>query len=103
MPVWRLTPVNLTDPDWSGSSWKAPVIVRAPSEKDARRMAKRRFLTSPRKLNGRHPAANPWKQPVLVLAEQIHNPRWPVEGPAGVLVPADGGSTPDRRDRQQHQ
>jgi hypothetical protein len=38
MRIWKLTPTNLTDPIWK--KWSPePIIVRAESEREARRLA----------------------------------------------------------------
>lgn len=43
MPIWRLIPVDLTDPNWEASSHHAPVVVRARHAERARAIAQRAF------------------------------------------------------------
>lgn len=88
MPVWKLMPVDLSDPNWEASSHRGRVIVRAPSEDDAREEAERAFGVKTRFKPGAGVAAPPWKRPALVSAEEIEDPRYPPEGPTEVLDPS---------------
>jgi hypothetical protein len=36
MPLWKLRPLDLSDPNWEASSHRGVVIVRAPDEETAR-------------------------------------------------------------------
>jgi hypothetical protein len=88
MPIWKLTPLDLDDPNWQASSHRAVAVVRARDEADARAVAaaafdvKTRF--SPR--HGQH--FPPWKRDALVKAERIDDQRYAAEGPAAVLEPS---------------
>ena len=39
MPIWRLTPINLHNPEWQASMYKGEVFVRAADEARARQTA----------------------------------------------------------------
>src|ERR1700730_1500073 len=39
MRIWKLTPTNLADPIWNGKWRPEPIIVRAETERQARRLA----------------------------------------------------------------
>jgi len=43
MFIWKLTPTSRDDPSWQGSSHRGAVIVRAPDEEGARRIAQKTF------------------------------------------------------------
>jgi hypothetical protein len=88
MPIWKLTPCDLHDPNWEASSHQGIAIVRARDEADARATAAKAFDAktrfSPRK-GQRFP---PWKRAGLVKVERIEDPRYEAEGPASVLEPS---------------
>ncbi len=88
MPIWRLTPVDLTDPDWGASSHRGFALVRARDEEEAREAAAAAFDVPTRFEPGRGVLAPPWKRPRLVTAEVIEDPRFEAEGPAEVLDPS---------------
>ena len=43
MPVWKLTPIDLDDPNWEASSHRSAAVVRAPDEDAARAAAAKAF------------------------------------------------------------
>jgi len=43
MPVWKLTPTDLSDPNWEASSHRGMAVVRAPDEAAARAAAAEAF------------------------------------------------------------
>lgn len=87
MLVWRLTPIDTTDPNWAASSYRGLVIVRARDEDSAREAAQQTFGVKTRFPPGAGDIAPPWKRPQLVSAEAIDDPRYPAEGPGEVLFP----------------
>jgi hypothetical protein len=87
MPVWRLIPIDLDDPNWEASSHRGLVIVRAPSEASAREAAEAAFGVPTRFRPGKGLRVPPWKRSELVKAEIIDNPVYPVEGPTEILEP----------------
>ncbi len=73
MPLYRLEPAieYIGDEDWTASTHKAIVYVKATSEKKARETAHRKFwIGASRKTNGEVPI-NPWKNPEMVLCREV--------------------------------
>jgi hypothetical protein len=88
MPLWRLTPVDLADPNWEASSHRAHAIVRAPDEEAAREEAQKAFGVKTGFAPGKGVLAPPWKRAALVRAERMDDERYESEGPAEVLEPS---------------
>jgi len=87
MPLWKLTPVDLHDPNWEASSHRAVAIVRALDEADARDTAARAFDVKTRFSPRKGQRLPPWKRDALVTVERIEDARYDAEGPASVLEP----------------
>ena len=90
MPIWRLIPIDLDDPNWEASAHRGLAVVRAPSETAARESAKAAFDVSTRFRPGKGTRIPPWTRPEMVRAEIIDSPMYPVEGPTEVLEPSFG-------------
>ena len=88
MPLWKLTPVDDTDPGWEASSHCGPVMVRAPDEDAARAEAQKSFGIKTAFPPGRAIVAPPWQRSQLVRAEIVKDARYNEEGPAEVLSPS---------------
>jgi osmotically-inducible protein OsmY len=87
MPIWQLSPVDLSDPNWEASSHRGTAIVRAPDEKTARETAQSAFGVATTFKH--HPRLiAPWTRAKLVHASHIEDQRFDPEGPSGVLVPS---------------
>ncbi len=80
MPVWKLTPTDLSDPAWSASKHRGGAIVRAASEGAARRISAAAFQASEEAQAGA-----PWTDPVLVRAEEVQDPQYDPKGRSEVL------------------
>jgi hypothetical protein len=87
MPLWKLQPLDLSDPNWEASSHRAVVIVRAPDEETARAEAQRTFGVKTGFRPGKGGKAPPWTRPSLVAAERVRDERYEEEGPTEVLEP----------------
>jgi hypothetical protein len=87
LPVWRLIPTSLADPNWEASSHRAAAVVRAPNEAAARRAAASAFDVATRFPPGGGARFPPWTNPGLVRALRIDEPRYDSEGPIEVLDP----------------
>jgi hypothetical protein len=88
MPIWKLTPIDLSDPNWEASSHRGATVVRAPSEAAARKVAAAAFDVPthfPARGGAKFP---PWHSPSLVKAEEIEDPRYEEKGPSEVLDPS---------------
>jgi len=91
MAIWRLCPLDLSDPNWEASSHRAVVIVRAPDENAARDVAEAAFGVKTRFRPGAGIVAPPWKRPELVAVERITDERFETDGPSVVLSPSFEG------------
>jgi hypothetical protein len=87
MPIWKLTPIDLDDPNWEASSHRGLIIVRAPNEASAREAAEKAFGVPTRFPPGKGMRVPPWMRSELVRAEIIDSPIYPAEGPTEVLEP----------------
>ena len=87
MPIWQLSPVDLSDPNWEASSHRGTAIVRAPDEKTAREAAQSAFGVATR-FKHRPRLIPPWTRAKLVHASHIEDQRFDPDGPSGVLVPS---------------
>lgn len=88
MPVWRLIPIDLNDPNWEASSHRGLVIIRAPSEATARESAEKAFGVPTRFRPGKGMRVPPWMRAELVRAEIIDKRVYPAEGPTEILEPS---------------
>ncbi len=88
MTLWKLTPIDLLDPNWEASTHRGPAIVRAPTAAGARAAAAEAFDVATRFPPGAGVRVPPWTRASLVRAEEITDPRYDAEGPAQVLDPA---------------
>ncbi len=87
MPIWQLSPVDLSDPSWEASSHRGSAIVRAPDEKTAREVAQSAFGVATR-FRHQPRLVPPWMRAELVYASHIEDERFDPDGPSGVLVPS---------------
>jgi len=88
MPVWRLIPIDLEDPNWEASSHRGLVVVRASSEASARETAEAAFGVPTRFRPGKGMRVPPWMRSELVRAEIIDIALYPADGPTEVLEPS---------------
>ena len=88
MPIWRLIPIDVEDPNWEASSHRGLVLVRAPSEASARQAAEEAFGVPTRFPPGKGLRLPPWTRSELVRAEIIDRSIYSAEGPTEVLEPS---------------
>lgn len=88
MAVWRLIPLDLSDPNWEASSHRGAVVVRAPDEEKAREAAQQAFGLKTRFKPKAGVLAPPWKRDALVRAEKIKDARYEPDGLTEVLDPS---------------
>lgn len=88
MAIWKLTPLDLKDPNWEASSHRAMAIVRAPNEQDARETAQAAFGVKTGFKTGHGITSPPWLRASLVRAEVVHDSCYEPEGPNEVLEPS---------------
>lgn len=87
MTLWKLTPIDLLDPNWEASSHRGMAIVRAPNEAAARAAAANAFDVVTRFPPGTPVRVPPWTRATLVSAQKIDDPRYDARGPTQVLEP----------------
>ncbi len=87
MSLWKLSPIDVLDPNWEASSHRGMAIVRAPDEAAARDAAAKAFDVATRFPPGAGVRVPPWGRATLVRAERITDPRYDPEGPVAVLDP----------------
>jgi hypothetical protein len=87
MPLWKLAPIDLTHRNWTASTHRGEAIVRAASEKVARDLAVAAFAIAVPRVPGADIVHTPWRHADLVSCRQIEDPRFPEDGPDGVLDP----------------
>jgi hypothetical protein len=88
MPIWKLTPLDLRDPNWEASSHQGFAVVRARNARDARTIAAKAFDAKTRFRPEKGPRFPPWRRASLVKVERIEDPRYEAQGPAAVLEPS---------------
>ena len=87
MPLWKLTPLDLKDPNWEASSHHAMAIIRAPDEETARDEAQKALGVKTGFAPEKGIKAPPWKRANLAKVELIEVQRFDSEGPTEVLEP----------------
>lgn len=71
MPLWRLTPIDLSDPQWQHTQPK-PILVQGQDEREARQLAKYQTLEFTPVVPGRKITfSNPWQDSGLTTCEQV--------------------------------
>ena len=88
MPVWRLIPIDLDDPNWEASSHHGLAAVRAPSEASTREAAEAAFGVPTRFSPDKGMKLPPWKRSELVRAEIFDSSLYSAEGATEVLEPS---------------
>ena len=70
MPLWKLTPIDMENPNWEASTHKGEVIARAETEEKARSLCVSAFRTGATKGHvGAIIPYPPWKYPEHVLCQ----------------------------------
>ena len=88
MPLWKLTPVDVTDRNWAASTFNDEVVVRAADEASARRLAARAFGIATRHTPGEEVRIVPWDYRGLVTAARVDaTADYDEDGPDGVVFP----------------
>ena len=90
MQLWKLQPINLTNPNWAASTYKNEIIVRAEDLSKAKELAAKAFGTAPRPQPGETTIINPWDNPGLVRAIQVQaTDDYTEDGDQGIVYPAE--------------
>jgi hypothetical protein len=86
MPIYRLTPTDLTSPAWAASNYAGPAVIRAPTEREARQAAVQAFG---KETLGIPWHAHPWRHLALVACEELRHAGYPETGRTAILEPAE--------------
>lgn len=97
MPIFELTPIDLNDPDWRCSTHRAPCVVRADNEQNARLAATLAFGIAVRKESGDPTPVNPWNQQNKAKAHEVTEHGFAEDGPQIVVAPT--GDHPSLEDK----
>ena len=89
MPIWKLEPQDVDSPHWQASSYRGPVMVRAASEVEARRLAAQRFESAAAERAGPDTLVNPWSHEPLVLCTRVLHTGYDEAGREEVLEPRE--------------
>ena len=87
MPLWKLTPTDLTDRNWETSSHTEEVIVRARSEQRAREIVTKAYLVKDDTLAEGEPLYSPWGNIHLVTCARFETKDFPLLGAESILMP----------------
>ena len=89
MALWKLIPIDVSDPSWAASSHRGIVIARAKDEADARAAAAKAFDLPSDFRPGQGMHFPPWKRATLVKIELLEDdPRYDSKGPTEILEPS---------------
>ena len=87
MPLWQLLPIDSASDHWRASTYQGEVIVRAPSEAEARSTATATFFRAYERVPGGAILFSPWGQPALVRCQRVEGFPSDDNGPAAVVSP----------------
>ena len=87
MAIWKLSPLNVSAPDWEASTYRGDVVLRAKNEEEARLCAMQRFAIATKVNLGEKTRTCPWTQHELVSCEEIVDSKYSAIGEATVLEP----------------
>lgn len=90
MPIWKLTPIDPTNPNWRASTHGGETIIRAATEEKARARAKSAFSIGAERPPGGSIPFPPWEHSDLVRCERLDGSEYSEDGPEEILVPEDG-------------
>ncbi len=87
MPLWKLTPIDVADPNWEASTHKGEVIARAGTEERARDITYAAFTIAAPARYEEPVKITPWRYLHLVMCEPFESDDYDAEGPERILLP----------------
>ena len=86
MPIWKLIPIDKTSDHWRASTHQGEVIIRASSEKEARKKAAQEFEKFIDRIRGEPTLwGSPWDQSNLVSCQRLEDSHYEEKGPVAIL------------------
>ena len=89
MYIWKLSPIDLSSPNWEASIYKGDVVVRAESADKARHQATRAFFIATQRKLGEEVKGSPWRSDTESCCELLERSEYSDEGVAEILSPAE--------------
>ncbi len=91
MPVYRLTPIDTDDPNWSCSTHRGPCLVQADNKQKARDLATAEFKIAAGRNPGLTIPVSPWNEPQLVACAEAPDAPADIGEKEVRRLPAGGG------------
>ena len=90
MPLWKLEPINLENPNWGSSAHKSDVIVRAEDLGKARDLAASAYGFAIQARPDETAIISPWQNPGLVKTSQVQaSDDYAEDGDPEIVFPAE--------------
>lgn len=87
MNIWKLSPVDLSHPNWEASTLKREITVRAENEIQAREIATMKTAIATSRTLGRELRFPPWKSHETAACFIDASEKYPSDGVPGILDP----------------
>ncbi len=85
--IWKLVPVDPSQPHWETSMYRGVVVIRADSERQARDIAAMALEKTVAVVPGHGTVYMPWRHADLVACHETKDLQYPLEGDDKILVP----------------
>lgn len=85
MKIWKLSIADANSENWSASTFKGNVIVRAETETQARQEAKNQFAIATETVTGQDIRISPWLQQSDTNCSIYETTKYPLEGLQEIL------------------
>ena len=89
MPIFELTPIDLTSHHWRASTYNKRVLIRSKNQERARVIAKLTFSIATPRDTSQPIAFDPWDQEDLVACHKVEDSGYEEDGDEAILEPAD--------------
>ena len=88
MPIWKLEPLDTSDPNWRASIHSGDVVIRAGNEDRAREIAMLVFGRAVKRFEGQNTLFVPWDSDGHVRCTQLTEHGYAEDGAEEILDPA---------------
>ncbi len=89
MKIWKLSIADANSENWSASTYKGNVFVRAETETKARQVATKKFAIATHNATGQDIRISPWSQKADTKCSICETTKYPLEGSQGILGTED--------------